>query len=461
MSYDAGVAELESALEDAADDDVTEAELHLEIGELLLGTCSLRQALAHSQRAAELAERTAATALVVAALSEIGFAESMLGLGVTAAARRAVELWDGTIGTVVPPRTSLACACIPALAFEEAEQLLEQEILFAEERGLEPIEVIARAHLAEAQLRSGKWAEALRNGRTAHEHALQASEAQVVTGVLYALAMTLASLGEHDEARAISSEALTSAEATNDFWFRISHRAVLGQIALTENDPQPAVELLGPAWALMLERGLGDLSLFPVAQTLGEALVAVGRVDEAVSVAAALRACPVGDNAWCRAMAARLEALAASARGDHASARAAFAAAIEAHAEFPEPFEHARTSLLLGRAERSARSWGAARAAYLDALGRFDALGAARWSELTAADLARLPGRRPADAGVLSTREREVVQLVVSGLANKEIAARLHLSLSTVESSLSRAYAKVGVRSRTELAARFARDEPA
>jgi DNA-binding CsgD family transcriptional regulator len=460
MSYDDGVAEGEAALEDAVGDDVTQAEVHLDICEIMIGTCALDRALAHARQASELAERAGAGALNVAALALTGFAESVLGLGVTAAARRAVELWDGTVGILVPPRTCLACACIPALAFDEAERLLEQELAFAEERGLEPLEALARGHLAEVQLRAGKWAEALRNARIAHEHALQAAEAQVVTGLMYALAMTLASLGEHDEARAISSEALTSAEATNDFWFRISHRAVLGQVALTEDDPQLAVEVLGPAWALMLERGLGDLSLFPVAQTLGEALVAVGRVDDAVAIAAALRSCPTGGNAWCRAMAARLDALAASARGDHASARTAFAAALDAHADLPEPFEHARTLLLLGRAERSVRSWGAARAAFADALARFDALGAARWSELTAADLARLPGRRPTNANELTTRQREVAALVANGLANKEIAARLHLSLSTVEANLSSVYAKLGIRSRTELAAQLNRADP-
>jgi DNA-binding CsgD family transcriptional regulator len=236
---------------------------------------------------------------------------------------------------------------------------------------------------------------------------------------------------------------------------------VLGQLALTEGRPQAALELLEPAWSLMLARGLGDLSLFPVAQNLGEALAALGRLDDAGAVAQALRECPACDNAWCRAMAARIDAMAAAARGDDAAAQAAFATALAAHADLPEPFEYARTLLLLGRAERSARRWGSARAALTDAVGRFDALGAARWSEQAAADLARLPGRRPADGTQLSAREHEIAALVAQGLANKEIAGRLHLSVSTVEANLSRAYAKLGVRSRTELAAWVASRESA
>jgi DNA-binding CsgD family transcriptional regulator len=43
----------------------------------------------------------------------------------------------------------------------------------------------------------------------------------------------------------------------------------------------------------------------------------------------------------------------------------------------------------------------------------------------------------------------------VAGLRNSEIAARLFLSGKTVGANLSRAYRKLGVRSRTELAARM------
>jgi DNA-binding CsgD family transcriptional regulator/predicted negative regulator of RcsB-dependent stress response len=356
----------------------------------------------------------------------------------------------------VPPRTTLAGACTTALAFTEAEELLEEEVAFAVEHGLEQLEVVARLHLAETQLRAGQWSNALRNARLTVEHARQASEGQTIAAAASPLAMTLALIGDHEQARALAHDALESAESANDRMFAILLRAVLGQVALGDDDPPAAVEHLAPAWELMLERSLGDLSMFPVAHTLGEALVAVGELDEALAIAGALRTCRAGGNAWCRAMAARIEGLATSARGDHDGARSAFSEALAAHAEFAEPFEEARTLHLLGRSERSARGWGAARVAFTEALERFDALGAARWSERTAADLARLPGRRPEDGTALTRREREVAELAAAGLANKEIASRLYHSVSTVETNLSKAYAKLGVRSRTELAAHLA-----
>jgi DNA-binding NarL/FixJ family response regulator len=53
----------------------------------------------------------------------------------------------------------------------------------------------------------------------------------------------------------------------------------------------------------------------------------------------------------------------------------------------------------------------------------------------------------------LSTREKQALGLVVLGLTNREIAARLHVSESTVKSHLASSFSKLGVRSRREAAA--------
>jgi LuxR family maltose regulon positive regulatory protein len=54
----------------------------------------------------------------------------------------------------------------------------------------------------------------------------------------------------------------------------------------------------------------------------------------------------------------------------------------------------------------------------------------------------------------LSAREVEVLKLVSDGLSNREIAARLYLSLNTVKSHTRNAFGKLGVRSRTQAVAR-------
>jgi DNA-binding NarL/FixJ family response regulator len=61
----------------------------------------------------------------------------------------------------------------------------------------------------------------------------------------------------------------------------------------------------------------------------------------------------------------------------------------------------------------------------------------------------------PAAPVALSPREREVARLASTGLSNREIAGQLCVSLRTVENHLHRAFTKLGVRRRTDLATVF------
>jgi DNA-binding NarL/FixJ family response regulator len=54
--------------------------------------------------------------------------------------------------------------------------------------------------------------------------------------------------------------------------------------------------------------------------------------------------------------------------------------------------------------------------------------------------------------GDLSARGREILELVVEGLSNAEIAGRLYLSESTIKQHLRAIYKVLGVRNRTEAA---------
>ncbi len=63
----------------------------------------------------------------------------------------------------------------------------------------------------------------------------------------------------------------------------------------------------------------------------------------------------------------------------------------------------------------------------------------------------------PAGDDALSERERQIADLVAEGRTNKQVAATLFLSEKTIEHNLSRIYAKLGVRSRVELAGRNGR----
>ena len=61
--------------------------------------------------------------------------------------------------------------------------------------------------------------------------------------------------------------------------------------------------------------------------------------------------------------------------------------------------------------------------------------------------------RRSATEGLLTATERRVADLAVEGLSNKEIARTLVVTVNTVEFHLRNTYAKLGIRSRVQLAA--------
>jgi DNA-binding CsgD family transcriptional regulator len=53
--------------------------------------------------------------------------------------------------------------------------------------------------------------------------------------------------------------------------------------------------------------------------------------------------------------------------------------------------------------------------------------------------------------GGLAATERQVAALVMEGATNREIAARLFISVKTVEATLTRVYRKLGIRSRVDI----------
>jgi DNA-binding CsgD family transcriptional regulator len=162
------------------------------------------------------------------------------------------------------------------------------------------------------------------------------------------------------------------------------------------------------------------------------------------------------EHPWALASARRCRALVRLAGGYDAGAARELAAAADGYRELGLGFDHARTLLALGRAQRRHKQWGAARESLAAAAAAFDGLGSPGWADRSRAELERVGGRRPRAGGELTPTERQIVELAAGGLANKEIAQALDLAVHTVEVHLSRAYSRLGVRSRAQLAARMA-----
>ena len=137
-------------------------------------------------------------------------------------------------------------------------------------------------------------------------------------------------------------------------------------------------------------------------------------------------------------------------------------AALDALAVAEQPLEIGRTLLALGATQRRANSVLAARTV---SRGCGEPVRRHRRAAVggTGQTDGRLGGRRTADRDELTESERRIAGLAAEGRHNRDIAALLFVSERTVESNLTRAYRKLGVRSRTQLARHLAgaRGEPA
>ena len=133
------------------------------------------------------------------------------------------------------------------------------------------------------------------------------------------------------------------------------------------------------------------------------------------------------------------------------------------HADFLAwPIESARTELMFGERLRRDRRRREARPHLSRAVEIFDSLGAEPWAERARSELAATGERaRPRTLRAteeLTPQELQLARIVAKGASNREAAERLFVSRKTVEAHLGAIYRKLGLRSRTELAARLHAD---
>jgi DNA-binding CsgD family transcriptional regulator len=155
---------------------------------------------------------------------------------------------------------------------------------------------------------------------------------------------------------------------------------------------------------------------------------------------------------WALGVAARGRALLAGADGESEDALSRADEAVEHHAMVGMPFELGRSLLVQGKLRRRSRQKRAARESLDAARSLFERLPAPLWAAAAANELRRISGRPPGRAALTPTEER-VASLAAEGRTDREIAAALFISTRTASAHLTRIYRKLGVRSRTELAA--------
>jgi DNA-binding CsgD family transcriptional regulator/tetratricopeptide (TPR) repeat protein len=229
-----------------------------------------------------------------------------------------------------------------------------------------------------------------------------------------------------------------------------------GFVSLITGDPRQAWPHLSAAARELDAMAYREPSQPAVLPAAIEAAAAVGELDAAEVLCTRLeRDSAALQSRFGRAAARRSRGFIARARGENATAEAAFADSAAAFVELRVPLEGARAYLALGSLLRRAGQRRRARDALQTARGIFTDCGAIGLARDADAELGKISGRTASPSSGMTESERQVAELVATGMRNNDVAAALHLSVKTVETHLGRAYRKLGVTNRTELTRRL------
>jgi DNA-binding CsgD family transcriptional regulator len=453
-----GIARLERALEEAADTPALQARIHEQLAFAVRLNRDVAAGEDHVNRLVELAEQLGDLALRARALATL----ALLRRSVCAAdALRHAHLAgsfaraSGDQSALDEAYTALGDVLLWTGRFGAARRVLSEMNESASERN-ELISLRALFYLSQLELWVGRWDKAADHAERCREigrlYALDEGDA---SNALYPAALVAAHRDDPAVARKLGLRGLELAEARGQPLFVANHRAVLGTVSFREGEQLDALAHFEAVEAL---RRAGDLLLEPNMRfyygDYVEALLGQGRIDDAAALVEPwAREAQRLERPWALAHAARCRGLVAAARGNIPEALRLLEEALQ-QSGAAGPFGTARAALALGIVRRRARQKRKAREAFEQAMHHFDLLGAPYWSRRAAGELARVGGRVPAGSE-LTPAERRVAELVGEGKTNREVAALLFIAERTVEGHLSHIYAKLGVRSRTELSRRL------
>jgi DNA-binding CsgD family transcriptional regulator len=445
----------DEALAEVADDDARSARILFQRVGMHLWSADIPAALSDARAGLQKAERVDDPALLATAISRVGTVEAYAaqvtpgllerGAEIEEHHRLTLEYYSGPRYTLNRVRMRMGELDQPRAAFEELEAQ-------AAARGDESTRLMVLWTLSMLEWIAGRLQTSLEHARMAHELTELSQHPHALAWVGRVKALVEADLGLVDEARASLERGLAFTRATEKRFFVICCLGTLGRLELVLGNLDAAGEHLRELPGLLLAGGAYDPTL-PVWADAIETLIALGEIEQAGGYLDAYEA-NAGrlGSPLAIAGAARCRGLLAAAQGELGVAFVAFERAQAAG--HPYPLERGRTLLCLGSAHRQAKHKRAARDALDEALAVFEELGARLWAEKARAELRRISGRRRGTDELTETEER-VARLASAGRSNKQIAAELFMSVHTVGAHLSRAYRKLDIGSRAELARRL------
>jgi ATP/maltotriose-dependent transcriptional regulator MalT len=412
------------------------------------------------------AEQAADPRLVAHSLARIALFEFLQGHGARLDLLDQAEVLDAAATAEPVVRlTRFDPSVVRGLILKWSDQLDEARSSLADryrhgiEHGDEAALPVLLYHLSELECWAGNWdaaeeyaAEACRVADESRQHTMRPA-------TLYALALVRAHRGQVHQAREHACEALALCERTGNIPVRSMVLSVLGFIAVSLDDARAAHSHLGRLAETAAAAGLGEPGVVKFLPDEIEALGVLGQADLARSLARKLECQGKSlGRPWALATGARCRAYLAGLDGDLDGAQAACEQALARHERLPMPFELGRTLLVKGTIERRGGHQAAARASLGQALAIFEHLGAPLWAGKARRELAKIAVRTPMDG--LTETERRVAALVAQGQTNREVAGAMFVTQNTVQTHIQHIFQKLGVRSRTELAARLLSTRP-
>jgi len=453
------VSLLEEALREARSRPALQAEIHRRLAWTTRFKRGFVGALEHARTALELADDLDDDALRVGALEMLTFLGCAVGdAEAPAHAARAHELATA-VGDpeLLRQRTGAVVSALLARRNVDAARLLvEREYQQWHERD-ELSTARTLDGLAWIELWGGRW-------ELAAEYAARAREILVQYGldvpwVHLPSAAIAVHRGQLDFAREHSERALVLGEEQIGLHTPV-HLGIMGLVAFWSGDAAAAAVWFDRAERQTTRLGWGESSNRWWTADHVELLLELGRVDDALRVLDLWEADAARlSRDRMLAHVTRCRGLVAAAQGAVDQAVSLLEGAVAQHEDVGDTFGRARALLALGIVRRRMRQKRAARDAIREALDGFEELGAATWVAKARRELGRIGGRTREEG--LTAAERRVAALVAEGRTNREVAAALFLGERTVETHLSHVYAKLGVRSRVELARTFRPDSEA
>ena len=339
--------------------------------------------------------------------------------------------------------------------FATARARFEDLLRVLRERGDEARCCFLLSHLAVLEALTGHIERAGILAEQAVELAEQTEQELWLLVALWARGQVAARGGHLQAARGAATDLLKRLESNPDITMENMARAVLGLTALSAGDFAEADRQLSRCADIVAGYHAREPAADRFPADHAEAVISLGDLTRADVLVKRLeeRAASL-PRPWITAVALRCRGLLHAARAELDEAALTYERALVAHRELDMPSELGRTLLAQGRLQRRRHEQRRAQATLSEAIRVFEQGGAASWAALAREELARTGGER-AGRATLTPTELRIATLAAAGLRNREIAAQIFLSEKTVEANLSRAYGKLEVRSRAELARRL------